>query len=73
VVEPGPSRVGQVNGEELDDEEVIIYATRPTREAVVPQPNAWICLTVVFDDVIRCPEMFWETCVMHIAPDRLGP
>jgi hypothetical protein len=28
-------RIGQVNGEELDDEEVIIYPSRTTRKAIV--------------------------------------
>jgi hypothetical protein len=73
VVEPGPGHVGQVNGEELDDEEIIVRPTRPTHEAVVLQPNTGICLNIVFDDVIWCPETFWETRVMHIIPERLGP
>jgi hypothetical protein len=35
VIEPGSGRVGQVDGEELNDEEVAINLTCPTREAVV--------------------------------------
>jgi hypothetical protein len=73
VVQLGPSHVGQVNGDELDDEEVIICPTRPACEAVVLQPNARVCLTVIFDDVARCMKTFWETCIMHVAPERLGP
>jgi hypothetical protein len=67
VVKPGPSRVGQVNMEKLDDEEVII------RKAVVYLSNIWICLAVIFDDVIQCLEAFWETRVTHVAPECLGP
>jgi hypothetical protein len=73
VVQLGLSHVGQVNGDELDDEEVIIYPACPTRKAVVLQPNVGVCLAVIFDDVVRCAKMFWETCVMHVAPKRLGP
>jgi hypothetical protein len=73
VVGSGPSRVGQVNGEELDDEDVIIRPTRHACEAIVLQPNVGICLTVVFDDIIWCPETFWETRVMRVAPECLGP
>jgi hypothetical protein len=72
VVQPGPSHVGQVNEEELDDEEIIICPTRPIRKAVVLQPNARICLTIAFNDVIWCPERFWETHVTHIASECLG-
>jgi hypothetical protein len=40
LVEPGPGHVGQVNGDKLDDEEVIILPTHPAYKAVVLQPNA---------------------------------
>jgi hypothetical protein len=40
---------------------------------VVFQPNVVICLAVIFDDVIRCLEMFWETHVTHVASEFLGP
>jgi hypothetical protein len=72
VVQSGPSHVGQLNEEELDDEEVIICPTHPTCKAVVLQPNTRICLTIVFNDVIWCPERFWETRVTHIAYECLG-
>jgi hypothetical protein len=39
VVQLGTSRVSEVNGEELDDEHVIIHPAHPTHEAVVFQPN----------------------------------
>jgi hypothetical protein len=47
VVKSGPSHVGHVN------EEVVINLAG---EAVVLQPNTGICVTVVFDDIIWCPE-----------------
>jgi hypothetical protein len=73
VIEPGPGRVGQVNGEELDDEGVIIHPACPARKMVVNQPNAGIGFSVVFDDVIWCPKSFWETSIMHFAPEHLRP
>jgi hypothetical protein len=73
VVELVPSHVGQVNGEELDDEEIIIHPACPARKAVVLQPNAGTCLTISFDDIIWCLKTFWETHIMNIALERLGP
>jgi hypothetical protein len=35
VVEPGPIHVDQVNGEKLDDEEVIIHPTHPACKVVI--------------------------------------
>jgi hypothetical protein len=68
-----PYRVDQVNGEELDDEEIIICPTCPARKAVVLQPNAGIGSVVIFDDVVWHPKMFREACIMHVAPECLVP
>jgi hypothetical protein len=68
VIESGPGRVSQVNGEELDDEKMVICPARPAREAVVLQPNAGICFVVIFDNAIRCPKAYREACVAHVAP-----
>jgi hypothetical protein len=73
VVQPSSSPIGQVNGEELDDEEVIIHPACPARDVLVLQPNARVCLTILFDNVIRCPKTFWKICVMHVAPECVGP
>jgi hypothetical protein len=70
VIEPGPGRVSQVNGEELDDEKIVIY---PAREAVVLQPNARICFVIIFDNIIRCLKAFREACVAHVAPKQFRP
>jgi hypothetical protein len=32
-----------------------------------------VCLIVVHDDVIWCPETLWETHVKHVASECLGP
>jgi hypothetical protein len=32
-----------------------------------------ICLTIVFDNVVWCPEALQETHVTHIAPEHLAP
>jgi hypothetical protein len=58
VIEPGPGRVSQVNGEELDDEEVVIRPACPARKAVVHQPNVGVDFAIVFDDIIRCLKKF---------------
>jgi hypothetical protein len=59
--------------EELDDEEVVIHPACPTGEAKVFQPNAGICPTIVFYDVMRCLKALWETHITHVASKRLGP
>jgi hypothetical protein len=38
---------------------------------MVFQPNAGICLLVIFDNIIQCLKALWETCVTHVAPKRL--
>jgi hypothetical protein len=73
VVKPSPGRVGKVNGENLHDEEIIIHPTRPTCKVVVFQPNARVGFAIILDDVVRHPEMFWETCITHAAHEHLRP
>jgi hypothetical protein len=73
VVELSPGHVDEVNGEKLDDEEVVIRPARPTHEAIVFQPNIRVGFAIILDDVVRHLEMFQETRVAHIAPERLGP
>jgi hypothetical protein len=73
VIEPSPGHVSQVNGEELDDEGFIIHPTCPACKMVVDQPNVGIGFFIVFDDVIWCLKSFWETSIMHFAPEHLGP
>jgi hypothetical protein len=70
VIEPSSERVDQVNGEELDDEEVIVC---PAHEAVVLQPNTGIGFAAVLDDVVGHPKMLREACVTHVAPKRFRP
>jgi hypothetical protein len=65
--------VGQVNGEELDDEKVIVCPACPAREVVVLQPNIGIGFTVILDDVVGHSKMLREACVAHIAPKHHGP
>jgi hypothetical protein len=73
VVEPGHGCVCYVNGEELDDEEVIIRLNYPACKPIVSQANTRIHLTDILDDVIQCSEALREACVMQIAPEHLGP
>jgi hypothetical protein len=39
MIQPSPSRVGQVDGEELDDEKVIVRPTHLATKPVVLQPD----------------------------------
>jgi hypothetical protein len=52
VVKRGPGHVDQVNGEQLDDEEVIIHPTHPTSKLVVLQPNTGVGFAVILDDIV---------------------
>jgi hypothetical protein len=60
VIEPRPGRVDQVNGEELDDEEVIICPAFPTRNVVILEPTIGIGFAIILDDVVWRPKMFRE-------------
>jgi hypothetical protein len=51
VVERGPSCVGQVNGEKLDQEEVIIHHALPMNKVVFFQPNFGVSFAIILDDV----------------------
>jgi hypothetical protein len=72
VIEPSPSRVSYVNGEELDDEEIILCPAYPAHEIVILQSNTGIGFAIILDDIIRCLTMLRETCVAHVAPEWLG-
>jgi hypothetical protein len=70
VIEPSFGRVSQVDGEELDDEEVIVCPTRPVHEAVVLQPDVEIGLAIILDNVVGHTEMPSEAHIAHIAPEH---
>jgi hypothetical protein len=69
LIEPNSKRVGQVDGEELDDEGVIIHPIRPAREAVVLQEDDAIGLAIILDDVVGPTEMPREAYITHVAPE----
>jgi hypothetical protein len=73
VVKPGSRRVGQVDGEELDDEKVIICPAYPAREMVVFQPNARIGFAIILDDVVGHMKMLREANAVHVASKRFRP
>jgi hypothetical protein len=52
VIEPSSRCINQVNGEELDDENIVIHLTYPICEAIVLQPSAGIDFAIVLDDLI---------------------
>jgi hypothetical protein len=64
--------VGVIDGEELDDERVIIRPTRPACEMVVLQPDVGIGLAVIPDDVVGRVEMPREAHITYVAPERFG-
>jgi hypothetical protein len=56
VIEPISRRVYQVDGEELDDQEIIIHPAYPACKVVVLQPGARIGLAIILHDVVGCTE-----------------
>jgi hypothetical protein len=70
MTESGPGRVGQVNGEEIDDEKVVVGPAHLACKAVVLQPDAEVSLTVVLNDVARHSKCFLR-CMM--LPNAFGP
>jgi hypothetical protein len=71
MIQPGPVKIGQVDGKELDDDEIIVRSALSTREAVVLQPDARVSFVVVLDDVAWCLKMLWEMSVTYDASERL--
>jgi hypothetical protein len=67
VIEPSSGHVGQVDGEELDDEEVIVHPSCHAHEVVVHQLDARIGLAIILDDVVGCTEKPREAHIMQIA------
>jgi hypothetical protein len=72
VIEPSSGRVDQVDGEEMDDEKVIVHPTHPTREAVVLQPDIGIGLAVILDDVVGRTKTPREARITYVAPECFG-
>jgi hypothetical protein len=70
VMEASFGCVGQVDGEKLDDEEVIVCPTHPAREAIVLQSNAEIGLAILHVDIVGRTETPKEACIMHVVPER---
>jgi hypothetical protein len=73
VIEPGFGHAGQVDGEELNDEQVATHPTCPTCKAVVLWPDTMIGFTVVLDDIVGHPKTFGETRIAYVTPKCIGP
>jgi hypothetical protein len=69
VIESISGHVGQVDGEELDDEELIVRPACPARYVVVLQPDTGIGLAVILDDVVGHMETPREAHIVHVAPE----
>jgi hypothetical protein len=70
VIEPISRRVRQVDGEELDDQEVIVHPACPACKVVVHQLGARIVLAITVHDVVGCTETPKEARIAHIAPEH---
>jgi hypothetical protein len=71
VIKPSSRCVDQVNGEELDDEKVIIHLACLAREAIVLQPNAGVVFVIVLYDFVGRLKTLRETRVVYVASKRL--
>jgi hypothetical protein len=60
-------------GEEWDNKEIVLCPICPACMTVIFQPNIGAGFAIVLDDIIGSLKMLRETCVAHIAPERLGP
>jgi hypothetical protein len=70
MIQPGPGGVSQVDGEELDDEMVVVHPARLASKAVVLQPDTGVSFTIVLDDTTRHSKMLWEASVAHGTSER---
>jgi hypothetical protein len=71
MIGPGPGRIGQLDGEELDDEEVIIRSAHFAHETIVLQPDVGVSFAIVLDDIVWCSKMLWEMSIMYGASVRI--
>jgi hypothetical protein len=71
VIQSGPGGISQVDGEELDDEKVIVRFTRSAHEAIVLHPDGGVSFAIVLDDVARCSKTLWETSIMYGVSERV--
>jgi hypothetical protein len=71
MIQLGPGGIDQVDGEELDDEEIVVRSARSAHEVVVLQPYAGVSFIIILDDVARHSKMLREMSVMYGAPECL--
>jgi hypothetical protein len=55
MIQLGPSRIHQVDRQELDDEEVIVRSARFAHEAIILQPDARVGFTSVIETACHPP------------------
>jgi hypothetical protein len=73
VIKRSSRHVDQVNGEELDDKEVIVCPTRSARDVVVHQPITEIGFAVILDDVVGRTKTLSPARIVHVAPESFRP
>lgn len=68
VLEPCPCPLYEVNGQELDDQGIVLGSFHMAGEAVVFQPNTRVGHPVVFGDVHGCTHPGGELCLSdHVS------
>jgi hypothetical protein len=73
MLEPGPRPLRKVNGEELDDEVVILDSCHGVSKAIILQPNARIRRPIVLGNVCWCPYLCRELHLLYYASEDLWP
>jgi hypothetical protein len=73
MIQPCPSSVGQIDGEELNDEKVIIHSARLRSKAVVLLPDTGVSFVIILDDAARHSKTLWEASVTHGTSEHLRP
>jgi hypothetical protein len=72
MVQLGPGGFGQIDREELDDEQIIGCPSRSTHEAIILKPDAGVCFAVIFGDGAQHSKTSWKTSIAYSASEYLG-
>jgi hypothetical protein len=72
MVHPSPGGFGQIDREELDDQQIIVRSSHSTCEVAILQSDARVGFFVVFGDVARCSKASWKMSIAHGASEYLG-
>jgi hypothetical protein len=73
IVKPSPGRVGQVDGEKLDDEKVIIGPNCLASKAVVLQLDAGVVLPLYLTTLLGAQKCFGKCVSCTMLPNAFDP